>query len=108
MLPYLEHGGCHERILKDLSRLPDLATNLAPGRLNTIRAVADAVVQTEQARLKAEALHELVAWAEANPEARTHDAGDCLTVPLWVIRYRAYEVSRMATSDQSTDQESER
>ena len=72
---------------------------------HSIRAVADAVVQTEQARLKAEALHELGAWAEADPEARTHDAGDCLTVPLWVIRYRAYEVSRMATSDQSTDQE---
>lgn len=68
----------------------------------TARAVADAVVQTEQALLKAEALHDLVRWAEANPEVRTHDAGDCLTVSLGVIRDRAYWV---LAGSQSTDQE---
>lgn len=69
---------------------------------HSIRAVADAVVQTEQARLKAEALYELVTWAEANPEVRTHDVGDCLTVSLGVIRDRAYWV---LAGSQSTDQD---
>lgn len=37
MLDRLEHRGCAENILDDLSDLPDLATWLTPGKLNTPR-----------------------------------------------------------------------
>jgi hypothetical protein len=36
-LPKLAHHGCHETILDRLAALPDLATCLAPGQLNTPR-----------------------------------------------------------------------
>lgn len=35
LLPHLAHHGCTQRILDALATLPDLATNLRPGRLDT-------------------------------------------------------------------------
>ena len=67
MLPHLEHDGCHERILKDLSRLPDLATNLAPGQLNTGRTGdTDQAVRFGGARALAHAPSLSPAWDTAD------------------------------------------